>query len=388
MVTVEVALPPFKLAVIVAWPTALDAMGKSAKSAPAAMLTEGGTEAMAGLLDARATAVATLGARETVTRSVPGVPLGRVSVAGVMLVTTGGGGVTCTRVTALVPFTEAVTFALPVVRAFTGIAVDITPAATVALAATCATAGASFASPMTVSASCATLMVTVRVPVAPSCSGSGLGSSDTIAAACGETCTLEVFEVPFADAVMTALPTARPVAVNTALVAPCATVTDAGICSTDGLSTESAIGVLVDCAALILTVKLLVAPTFIVKLTGSSAVTATGGATTLTIAEAVVPFRLAVMPAWPSASVPTTTGALVCPASTVTCAAIDTIPAGVADSETTVLVLCAAEIVSVSVVLAPIVTVDVAGRSDPTVGGAGETLIWLDALVPFKLAVT
>jgi len=55
--------------------------------------------------------------------------------------------------------------------------------------------------------------------------------------------------------------------------------------------------VFVVCAALTLTVKLLVAPTFIVKLAGSNAVTATGGATTLTIAEAVLPFKLAMMPA-------------------------------------------------------------------------------------------
>src|SRR5712691_8777835 len=175
---------------------------------------------------------------------------------------------------------------------------------------------------------------------------------------------------------MTALPTARPVAVKTALVCPCATVTEAGICSTEGLSTESAIWVLVVCAALILTVKLLVAPTFMEKVAGSSAVTATGGATTLTTAEAVVPFKLAVMPAWPSASVPTATGAVVCPANTVTCAGIDTIPVGVADRETIVLVLCAAEMVSVSVVLAPKVTVDVAGTSDTTLGAAGLTVIW------------
>src|SRR6266496_549384 len=198
MVTVAVAEPLFKLAVIVAWPTALEATGKSANKAPAGMLTEGGTEATLISLDESVTAVATLGTRETVTRNVPGVPFGSVSAVGVMLVTTGGGGVTCTRVTALVPFTEAVTFAVPVARAFTGIGAEITPAGTVTLAATCATAGASFASAMTASASCATLMVTVSVPVAPSCNGKGFGRSDTIAAACGETCTLEVFEVPFA----------------------------------------------------------------------------------------------------------------------------------------------------------------------------------------------
>src|SRR6266568_4557254 len=258
------------------------------------MLTEGGTEAMLGSLDESVTAVATFGARETVTRSVPGVPLGSVSAAGVMLVTTGGGGVTCTTVAALVPFTEAVTFAVPLASAFTGIVAEIAPAAMVALAATCATVGASFASAMTVS---------------------------------------------------------------------------------------------VFCAALILTVKLLVAPTFMVKLAGSSAVTATGGATTLTTAEAVVPFKLAVMPAWPSASVPTATGAVVWPASTVTCVEIDTMPVGVAFNGTTVLVLCAAEIVSVSVVLAPRATVDVAGTSDTTVGAAGLTLIWLEADDPFRLAV-
>src|SRR5256885_14918647 len=123
-----------------------------------------------------------------------------------------------------------------------------------------------------------------------------------------------------------------------------------------------------------------------VKVAGSNAVTATGGAITLTIAEAVLSFKLAVMPAWPSTSVPTATGALVCPASTVTCAGIDTMPVGVAVSGTRVSVLCAAEIVSVSVVLAPRVTVDVAGTSETTGGAAGLTVIWLEAEEPFRLA--
>ena len=147
------------------------------------MLTEGGTEAMFWALDESVTAVAAFGARDTVTRSVPGVPLGSVSAARVMLVTTGGGGVTCTRVTALVPFTETVTFAVPVTSAFTGISAEIAPAAMVTLAATCTTAGASFTSATSVSVSCATLMVTVRLPVAPSCRGKGFGRRDTIAAA-------------------------------------------------------------------------------------------------------------------------------------------------------------------------------------------------------------
>jgi len=285
-------------------------------------------------------------------------------------------------------FTDAATCATPVATAFTGIGAEIAPAAMVTLAGTCATAGASFASAMTVSASCATVMVTVRLPVAPSCSGRGFGSSDTMAAGCGETCTLELFEVPFADAVMTALPAARPVAVNTALVVPCATVTEAGTWRTNGLSTASAICVPVGCVALIVTVKLLVAPTLIVKVVGSSAVTATGGATTFTAAEAVAPLSDAVMPAWPKASAATGTRAVVCPAGTGTCAGIETIPAGLTDSGTTVSVLCTAEIVSVSAVLAPSVTVDTAGTSDTTVGGAALTVIWLDAEEPFRLAVT
>src|SRR5207247_9046402 len=64
-----------------------------------------------------------------------------------------------------------------------------------------------------------------------------------------------------------------------------------------------------------------------------------------------------------------------------------TIPAGVALNGTIVLAFCAAEIVSVSVVLAPRVTVDVVGTSETTVGAAGLTVIWLEAEEPFRLAV-
>src|SRR5581483_482924 len=93
-VTVDEALPPLRLAVTVACPTALAATGKSAKSAPAGILTLSGTETMSGALETSDTAVTALGARDTLTRSVPGVPLGVVNVAGVTLVTTGGGGTT------------------------------------------------------------------------------------------------------------------------------------------------------------------------------------------------------------------------------------------------------------------------------------------------------
>jgi len=148
-----VALPPLRLAVMVACPSALDATGKSAKSAPAGMFTLGGTEAMLVALDESATAVAAFGAVDTVTRSTPGVPLGSVSVAGVIAVTTGGGGVTSTRLVALVPLTLAVTSAKPTSSALTGSVALTAPAGTVTLAGTWTTAGAVFAIAIAVSVS-------------------------------------------------------------------------------------------------------------------------------------------------------------------------------------------------------------------------------------------
>src|SRR5258708_39959798 len=105
-----------------------------------------------------------------------------------------------------------------------------------------------------------------------------------------------------------------------------------------------------------------------VRVAGSNAVTAAGGAATLTVAEAVLPFKLAVMPAWPSASVPTTTGAVVCPARTVTCAAIDTMPAGGADSGAGGVGLLAAEIGGGGGGVAPRGTADGGGKGGTTGG--------------------
>ena len=76
-----------------------------------------------------------------------------------------------------------------------------------------------------------------------------------------------------------------------------------------------------------------------------------------------------------------------CPAGTITCAGAETRPAGETASGTAVSVDCAEEIVSVSVVVAPSVTVETAGRSETTVGGRAVTRTWLDADEPFRLAV-
>jgi hypothetical protein len=89
----------------------------------------------------------------------------------------------------------------------------------------------------------------------------------------------------------------------------------------------------------------------------------------------------------PKATVPTTSSALVCPAGTVTVAGTVTIPAGLADTATSVSTGCEAEIVTVSVVLAPSVTEFVGGRSDTTVGRAAVTVTVLVALVLLRLAV-
>src|SRR5207237_808200 len=82
------------------------------------------------------------------------------------------------------------------------------------------------------------------------------------------------------------------------------------------------------------------------------------------------------------------TSAPVAPAGTVTEAGTETMPAGDAATATTVPVVCAEEIVTRSVVLAPSVTVAVTGSSDTTVGGAGVTVTWLEAEEPFSVAVT
>src|SRR5260221_2998936 len=120
-VTLVAALAPFRLAVMVASPSLLAATGKSANKAPAGMFTVGGIEAIAWALDVSATTVESLGARDTVTRRVPGVPLGSVSVAGTSEVTTGGGGVTVTAIPAVGPFAAAGTLALSRATAVTRI---------------------------------------------------------------------------------------------------------------------------------------------------------------------------------------------------------------------------------------------------------------------------
>ena len=115
------------------------------------------------------------------------------------------------------------------------------------------------ASAIVVSVSCATLIVTVRLPVAPCCSGSGSGSSDTIAAGCGATCTAEVFDVLFASAVMSGVAGARAGGGEGGAGRALRDRHGCRHLSTGGLADESSISVFVVCAALMRTVKVLVA---------------------------------------------------------------------------------------------------------------------------------
>ncbi len=78
----------------------------------------------------------------------------------------------------------------------------------------------------------------------------------------------------------------------------------------------------------------------------------------------------------------------VCPASTVTFAGTETIPAGEAASDATVSAGCAEESVRFKLVLPPTATRESTGTSDTTEGGAAVTVTWLEAEEPFKLAVT
>jgi hypothetical protein len=94
------------------------------------------------------------------------------------------------------------------------------------------------------------------------------------------------------------------------------------------------------------------------------------------------------MPACPYASVATGTSTLTAPAGTLAWAGTETMPPGPTDSVTSVSADCAAEIVSLSEVPPPSATLESTGTSDTTVGAAALTVIWLDALEPFRLAVT
>ena len=312
--TVALAEPPLRLAVMVEEPSPTENTGKSAPSAPAGMGTVAGTVATAVLLLVSDTVCGSVEAGETATWSTPGVPLGTVTVLGASPVTTVGGGVTWTVALALVLLSDAVTVALPGVNTVTGNVTLVCPAGTVTEPGAWSTLGALFVSGMTVSATCAALIVRVKPPVAPCWIASGFGNSDTTVGGGGITWTCAVcvvMVVALRVAVTAAFPTATPVTVKLAWVWPDGNVTLAGIWSTLLLSTLRDAVVFVDWAAFSVTVRVPVALTTTVSGEGSNETSAGARGVTWTAASALELFRLAVTIAVPNACVPTGTGALV-----------------------------------------------------------------------------
>jgi hypothetical protein len=129
------------------------------------------------------------------------------------------------------------------------------------------------------------------------------------------------------------------------------------------------------------------APFVTVEVAGTSDTTVGAAALTVTWLEAEEPFKLAVICAVPGETPVTGTEALSCPAGTVTEDATEATPELVLASVTSVPAVCAEEIVTVRLPLAPCVTAIVGGRRLVTVGGAGVTFTVALALPPLADAV-
>ena len=134
------------------------------------------------------------------------------------------------------------------------------------------------------------------------------------------------------------------------------------------------------CAALIVTVSWPEAPTTTVRGEGPNATIVGGGGVTCTADSAIEPFRLTWTMAVPRARVPTGIVVLSWFAVTITEAGTKTMPAGLAVTAIVVVVGCVAEIVTVSVPLAPSVIESVGGCSDTMVAWADVTVTVLVVL--------
>src|SRR6266571_2230542 len=138
------------------------------------------------------------------------------------------------------------------------------------------------------------------------------------------------------------------------------------------------------CAAEIVTVSVVVAPSVTGFVGGTSDTTVGWAGVTVTVLVALVPLRLAAICAVPGVLAETVMGALVWPASTVTVLGTNAIPGSVLVKATTVFVGCAALMVTVKVPEPPCVIVSVPGVRLVTVGGWGLTWTVLVAVPPFK----
>src|SRR5688572_19317257 len=124
----------------------------------------------------------------------------------------------------------------------------------------------------------------------------------------------------------------------------------------------AAIGTVVSvgCAAEMVSVRFVPAPSVTVETAGSSDTAVGGAGVTVTWLEAEEPFRLAVTCELPGDTPLTANCALTWPAGTVTLGGTETLALAL-ESRTVVLLVCADEIVTERLPLAPCVTVSVGG---------------------------
>lgn len=156
---------------MLAVPSCCVVTGNSAVNCPAWTVTVAGVVTRFVWAFVSVTTVGTVGTREIVTWSMPARPLASVSggVAGgtgPSAVTRAGGGTTVI-VLGTVPLSVAVTVAVPSVRPATGMLTLVRPDGTITLAGTPSMVAWLFVSGTVVSPTCAALIDSVRLPVAP-----------------------------------------------------------------------------------------------------------------------------------------------------------------------------------------------------------------------------
>ena len=237
-------------------------------------------------------------------------------------------------------------------------------------------------------------IVTLQLVLPPDATDVGVHVSPvTVVAAGGVTVTEAVPELPFNDAVIVTAwfdVTVPAVPVKLPVVAPAATVTDAGVVSAVLLSDTVTAVPPVGAAAEIVTVQLVLAPDTTEVGVHVSPVTVGAGGVTVTDAVPELPFNDAVIVAvWFDATVPAVPVKLpvVAPAATVTVAGV---VSAVLLSDTVTAVPpvgAAAEIVTVQLVLPPDAT-DVGVHVTPvTVVAGGVTVTDAVPELPFNEAV-
>src|SRR5207302_6356372 len=160
------------------------------------------------------------------------------------------------------------------------------------------------------------------------------------------------------------------------------TVTMAGGLTVKGTTVSAA------CAEDRVRVSVVPPPSATLESAGTSDTGVGGAGVTVTWLDALEPLRLTVICASPGESAPTETGAVTCPGGTVTVPGTEAMPVWLLDTATSVLVACAAEMLTVSVPFEPCVSNNAVGESPVTVGGAGVMVTAALAEPPLALAVT